>query len=277
MKPFDLSRLPPWLARALREPLVHFVLLGALIFAADAALVAVRGSEKDIVVPPDVRKEARDSFRAASGRDASPQEMDKFISRWVENEILYREGIALGLDKGDPAMRERVIFKSLNVVQAGLVMPRIDEAGLQKWFEANRRRYDVPSRVSFEEAVVTGDAAPDSLRKFVATLNAQGTPELEASLRVFRQRPRDNVVQAYGEAFAASIEKQKPGTWAVLESSGGLRAVRLTEFTAGRSVTYGEVRDNVYQDWKNETAGRLTSDAVRELGRKYRVHAGSEG
>lgn len=272
MKSLNPPQLPAWLARAAREPLVHFLVLGAAIFAVDAALVALRGSDEDIVIPAEARQEAVQAFKATAGRDPAPAEMDRLLRRWLDNEILYREGVKLGLDKGDPAMRERVIFKALNVVQAGLVLPRIDEAGLRAWFEANRRRYDEPARISFDEAVVGGDAAPDSLRRFAAALNGQGTPELEASLRVFKQRPRDGVVQGYGDAFAAALEKQTPGTWAALESSGGVRAVRLQEVTPGRAVPYEEVRDAVYQDWKDDTAARLTSQAVRQLGRKYRLH-----
>ncbi|MBA2961730.1 MULTISPECIES: peptidyl-prolyl cis-trans isomerase [Ramlibacter] len=276
MTPSDRLPTPPWFAKLLREPLFHFVVLGALVFGADAALTAVRGGERDIAVPAAVRKEARDTFVGAARREPSEAEMRQFLARWIDNEILYREGLALGLDKGDPAMRERVIFKALNVVQAGIVLPPIDEAGLAAWFEANRKRYDVPARISFEEAVPAGEAPPpENLRKFVDALNGQGTPALEASLRSFKQRPRETVVEAYGEKFAHALEDLAPGTWAVLDSGGGLRAVRLQERTAGRTASYADVRDIVYQDWKDDMAGKLTAQAVRELGRKYRVRGGS--
>jgi hypothetical protein len=259
-----------------REPLVHFLVLGLLIFGADALLTAVRGSERDIVVPDAIRKEVRATFVASVRRDPSDAEMKQLLARWVDNEILYREGLALGLDKGDPAMRERVIFKALNVVQAGVVLPRIDDAGLAAWFEANRARYDVPARISFDEAVPAGDAPPESLRKFVAALNGEGTPDLDSSLRMFKQRPRDTIVQAYGEPFAKALEALKPETWAVVESSAGLRAVRVNAVVAGRRASFEEVRDRVYQDWKDDTSARLTSEAVRQLGKHYRIRAGSD-
>lgn len=270
------SKLPAWAQRVAREPLVHFVVLGALVFGADAALTGVRGGERDIVVPQEVRKEVRDTFVASARREPSDAEMKQLLARWVDNEILYREGLALGLDRGDPAMRERVIFKALNVVQANIVMPRIDDAGLAQWFEANRSRYDVPARVSFDEAVPAGDAPPESLRKFVAALNGGGAPELESSLRVFKQRPRDTVVQAYGEGFTAALETLPPQQWAVIESNAGLRAVRLDAVVPGRRATFDEARDRVYQDWKEDTAARLTSRAVRDLGKRYRIRAGNE-
>lgn len=269
------DRLPPWAARLAREPLVHFLLLGALIFAADAAITTVRGNERDIVVPEEVRKEVRDAFLASAHREPGEAELKQFMGRWIDNEILYREGLALGLDKGDPAMRERVIFKALNVVQAGIVLPKADEQVLSAWFAVHRERYDQPSRVSFDEAVPSADAQPEALRRFVDALNGAATPELESSLRVFKQRPRDSVVQAYGLEFAKALEKLEAGRWAAVASSGGLRAVRLNEVSAGRKVPYEEVRDRVYQDWKEDTSARLTSQAVRELGRHYRIRFGS--
>lgn len=265
----------PWLATLLREPLVHFILLGSLVFAADAALTQWRGGEHEIVVPASVRKEARDTFVARARREPTEAEMRQFLGRWLDNEVLYREGLALGLDKGDPAMRERVIFKALNVVQAGIVLPTIDENGLRAWFDANRARYDVPARLSFDEAVPAEAADAQALRRFTAALNGQGTPQLEASLRSFKQRPHGTVVEAYGEEFAASLEQLKPEVWSVLNSSSGPRAVRLLDRTPARAATYADVRETVYQDWKDETAGRLTSEAVKALGRKYRVAGGS--
>lgn len=274
MKPITMFRIPPWAERIAREPLVHFLVLGALIFGADAAITRVRGGERDIVVPQELRKEVRATFAAAAKREPSDAELRPLLARWVDNEILYREGLALGLDKGDPAMRERVIFKALNVVQAGIVMPRIDDAGLRAWFGSNHARYDVAGRVSFDEAVPSADATPDSLRRFVAALNGQATPELESGLRVFKQRPRDTVVQAYGEAFASELEQLKPGVWATVASSGGLRAVKLNETIPGAKVRYEDVRDRVYQDWRDDTAARLTSQAVRSLAKRYSIRAG---
>ena len=276
MKPINMFRLPPWAERVTREPLVHFLVLGALIFGADAALTRVRGSDGDIRVPDEVRKEVRSSFAAAAKREPTDAELKPLLARWVDNEILYREGLALGLDKGDPAMRERVIFKALNVVQAGIVLPRVDDAGLRAWFAANHARYDVAGRVSFDEAVPSADATPDSLRKFVAALNSEATPELESSLRVFKQRPRDTIVQAYGEAFASELGRLKPGSWATVASSSGLRAVRLNESVPGTTARYEDVRDRVYQDWKDETSAQLTRQAVRNLGQRYRIRSGDD-
>jgi hypothetical protein len=169
-------------------------------------------------------------------------------------------------------MKDRVVFKVLTATQSGLVLPKIDEAGLREWFESRRDQYDLPARFSFEEAVLAAnDATPEKLNKFVTALNGQKVPELDAGLRIFKDRPRPNLDQSYGAAFADALTKQTIGTWAVLQSQEGYRAIRLTALTPGREVSYDEMRDRVYTEWKEFTSSQLTKNAIRELGKKYRI------
>jgi len=261
-----------WLQRALREPLTHFIVLGALIFAADALFLSVRGDPQEIVITKETYAEARGAFVAGMNREPTAAELKVLTDRWVDNEVLFREGLALGMDRGDQAMKDRVVFKVLTATQSGLALPKIDEAGLREWFESRRDQYDLPARFSFEEAVIAvSDSTPEKLKKFVTALNGQQVPELEASLRVFKDRPRPNLDQSYGAAFADALEKQTIGTWVVLESKEGYRAIRLTELTPARAVSYDEMRERVYTDWKEITSSELTKNAIREIAKKYRI------
>jgi hypothetical protein len=261
-----------WLQRTLREPLAHFIVLGALIFAADFFFLSVRGDPQEIVITKETYAEARGAFVAGMKREPTAAELKVLTDRWVDNEVLFREGLALGMDRGDQAMKDRVVFKVLTATQSGLALPKIDEAGLREWFESRRDQYDLPARLSFEEAVIAvSDSTPEKLKKFVTALNGQQVPELEASLRVFKDRPRPSLDQSYGAAFADALEKQTLGTWVVLESKEGYRAIRLTELTPGRAVSYDEMRERVYTEWKEITSSQLTKNAIRELGKKYRI------
>ena len=261
-----------WLQRTLREPLTHFIVLGALIFAADYLLLSKRGDPQEIVITKETYDQARGAFVAGMKREPSAAELKVLTDRWVDNEVLFREGLALGMDRGDQAMKDRVVFKVLTATQSGLALPKIDEAGLRQWFESRRDQYDLPMRLSFEEAVLSAsDSTPDKLKKFVTALNAQQTPELEGSLRIFKDRPRPSLVQSYGAAFADALAKQTLGTWVVLESQEGYRAVGLTALTPGREVSYDEIKERVYTDWKEITSSDLTKNAIREIAKKYRI------
>ena len=261
-----------WLQRLKREPLVHFLIFGTLIFGVDQVLLEVRGNPQDIVVTKEAYKEAHDTFVAGLKREPSAAELKTLTDRWVDNEVLYREGLALGLDKGDPAMRDRVIFKTLSLAQAGLALPKVDRAGLKTWFASRRDRYDMPARFDFEEAVPAGAAAtPVALDKFATALNAQQAPDTEGSLRIFKDRPRPNLVQSYGETFASALEKQAVGRWSVVQSKEGGRVVRLVAQVPGQPVNFDDIQDRVYQDWKEVTTTELTRNAIREIARKYRI------
>ncbi len=254
-----------------REPLLHFLLLGALVFGADQVITARRGDPQTIVISADVKKESTEIFKTGMKRDPSAADLKILLDRWVDNEVLYREGLALGLDRGDSSIRERVIFKALSLTQSGLSLPKIDREGLRQWFEARHARYDAPSRVDFLEAVVSIDRTPEALKPFVEALNGRGKSDVDSSLRVFKDRPRSNLVQGYGEGFAAALEKAVPGQWQALPSADGLRVVRLEQLVPGVPAQFEAIEEAVYRDWKDSTMSELTTRAVREMGKKYRV------
>jgi len=261
----------PW-RRIVAEPTLHFVLLGILVFAADHFLWIKRGDPRTIEVPESAYQEARSLVKSGMNREASEADLKILLDRWVDNEVLYREGLALSLDKGDAAIRDRIIFKALGVTQAGLELPAYDEKTLQTWFEANRSRYDTPARFDFLEAAVVGNQSRERMQAFVESLNGRGQSDIDSSLNVFKDRPRANLVMSYGEEFTAALEKAKPaGEWLLLNSSTGPRVIRLQQLKPAEPAIYAGIKDRVLQDWKDDTMAKLTTREVRQMAKKYTV------
>jgi hypothetical protein len=259
--------IPSWM----REPLLHFVVFGALLFGIDHLLATRAGDPRIILVDAEVDAQAIKVFRDARGRDPNRDELYALRKVWLDNEVLYREGLALGLEKGDKAIRERVIFKALLTVDAGVKLPAYDEVLLRAWFEDHRKNYDEPARFDFEEAVTTGDRSETAARAFAASLNS-GTPgDVEAGLRVFTARPRDNIVQSYSAEFVAALEAAPVGEWQVLPSREGPRVIRLKTMTPARPAKFEDVSGPVLQDWTDSVMAEQRSAAVRALARKYTV------
>lgn len=260
------------LQTALREPLLHFLILGAAIFGIDQWRNAGSETASDIVVTAKVQQEAKAIFEAGMKREPKPEELKVLLDRWVDNEILYREGLQLGLDRGDSGIRDRVIFKAMSVTQAGIVLPEVDEAGLKAWFESNRERYDTPARFDFLEAAVPPDTKLDALQRFAVALNSnQDEPGIESSLRVFRDRPRSNLLQSYGKDFTEAIEQLKPGQWQVLVSNDGPRVIRLESLKPAVAADFEAVKVKLYQDWKDEMTSQRSKELIREMGKKYQI------
>ena len=260
------------LQTALREPLLHFLILGAAVFGVDQWRNPDRESSRDIVVTSQVQQEAKAIFESGMKREPKPEELKVLLDRWVDNEILYREGLQLGLDRGDSGIRDRVIFKAMSVTQAGIVLPEVDEAGLKAWFESNRERYDTPARFDFLEAAVPSDTKLEAMQRFAAALNSNhDEPGIESSLRVFRDRPRSNLLQSYGKDFTEAIEQLKPGQWQVLVSTDGPRVIRLESLKPAVQADFEAIKVKLYQDWKDDMTSQRSKALIREMGKKYKI------
>lgn len=255
----------------LREPLLHFVLLGGALFAVDHAVNGGADDARVIVVDAAVDQEALKVFREARGREPNEDELYALRRVWLDNEVLYREGLALQMDKGDKAIKDRVIFKALSMINAGIKRPPFDDALLRSWFEQNRIRYDEPARYDFEEAVLDGDASEAAAAAFAAALNA-GTPgDAKAGLRIFKARPHPTIVQSYGIEFAQALAALPAGSWRALRHGDGWRVVRLDATTPAKQASFDALRGVVLQDWTDAVMAEQRTAAVRTLAKKYLV------
>ncbi|HEY5810856.1 MAG TPA: peptidylprolyl isomerase, partial [Povalibacter sp.] len=257
--------LPGWL----REPLLHFVVLGAVLFGVDQLLVSRTDDPRLIVVDAEVDNQAIELFKSSRDRAPNAEELYALRRVWLDNEVLYREGLAMELDKGDKAIRERVIFKALSVVDASTKLPAHDDVVLREYFERNRSKYDDPARYSFQEAVLAGDKSESALRAFASALNAGNPGDAQAGLRVFRDRPRQNLEQSYGAEFISELEALPPGEWRTVHTRDGMRVMQLQSVAPPKLADFDSLRGVILQDWTDATLAEQRSAAVRALSRKY--------
>jgi len=266
-RPAFAFRAPSWL----REPLLHFLLMGGALFAIDHYLVGLRDDPDTIVITTEVDDEIEGVFESASGREPSAQEMTSLQQIWLDNEVLYREGLAMQLDKGDDAIRERVIFKALSVIDANTKLPAYDDEVLRAWFDSHRNKYDEPGRYDFQEAVLSGDNSEAAVRAFAARLNSAQAGEANAGLRVFKGRPQANLEQSYGGEFVAALAQAPIGAWQALPAGKGWRAIRLEAISPPKPADFQALRGVVLQDWTDATMAEQRTAAVRALAKKYRI------
>lgn len=254
-----------------REPLFHFILIGAVLFGVDTLIVSQADDPHLIQLDAEANAEINRVFAASRGREPNADELRALRQVWLDNEVLYREGLSLGLDKGDKAIRERVIFKALSMVDANTKRPPYDEKVLRDWFEKNRVRYDIPERFNFQEAVLSGDSSESRVRAFVSALNSGTAPDAEAGLRVFTDRPHGNIVQSYGAEFADALEASPPNEWRALQDKKGWRAMRLETKVTAQPADFEQLRGVVLQDWTDAVMAEQRSSAVRALAQKYTI------
>lgn len=255
----------------MREPLVHFVVIGFVLFGVDHLAARRVDDPHTIVVTADVDNEAWKLFRAERGRDPDRAELEALHKVWLDNEVLYREGLAMQLDRGDDAIRERVIFKALSVVDANVKLPATDDKKLHTWFDSHRSKYDEPARFDFEQAVLSGDSSESAVAAFVDLLNTGAPGDTKAGLRVFKGRPLANLTQSYGPDFPKALEEAPTGIWRAVHSRDGWRAIRVVSVTPPKPADFQSLRNVVRQDWADATASEQRTAAVRALAKKYTV------
>jgi PPIC-type PPIASE domain len=250
-----------------REPVTHFVLIGAVLFALDAVLSRDAAADRDaphrpfavpsepIVVTEDIRAMLVERWSRTHATPPTADELEPLVQGWIDQEVLYREGLARGLAEGDAQVRERVASQMAYVLESRITIPEPDPAELRAWFEAHAERYARPERVDFTQVFVEGnDAAAETearelLRLLEAGADPNGLGDTFAGGRRFRGRRLAELAERFGEAFIAGMETQPPGTWSLRRSGLGVHLVRVDRWVPGRAPSFDAVQGEVRHDW----------------------------
>jgi hypothetical protein len=252
-----------------REPLLHFVLLGALIFGVDAALRPPAKDDKVITVTRAMRQSFTDNFDEDRSRVPSDTELQKMIESWVASEILYREGKALGVDRGDDMIRDRVAFKLQLLIFDQVRVPQPTEEQLRAWFASNHERFDEQERVGFYLTPPTDQATAQRQLEDIA--GERESEELRNQTRAILGRPVASLAASFGESFRDRLLAMPQGQWSVLQSKEGWHVVRLDKRQPGALARFEDVRDEVARIWHTEETRKQAWEAVSRLKANYKV------
>jgi len=252
-----------------REPLLHFVVLGALIFGIDAFLHPPAGDDHVIVVTKALRQSFIDNYDEDKERVPSDVELTSMIESWVASEILYREGKTLAVDRGDDMIRDRVAYKLQLLVFDQIHVPQPTDDELRAWFATNHERFDEPARVGF---YLTPPADEATARRQLEDIEAQRESEdLQKQTRAILGRPVASLAASFGDGFRDALLALPLGQWAVLQSKDGWHVARLDSRRPGERANLQSVRDEAARIWHTEETRRQAWEAVSRLRANYTV------
>jgi peptidyl-prolyl cis-trans isomerase C len=271
--------------RWLREPLVHFVLLGSLVFAVHQWLAPPRPTNR-IVISDAVLRGLRQEHLRRTGALPSAAEEAALIQRFADNEMLYREAVAEGLDRGDLIVRRRLVQKMEFVLEAEDPIPEPSDAELQAYLDAHAERYAIAARVAMTQVFVSTDQHGADAERLAGALRTQllagadpatlGDPFLRG--RDFTMRSERDLAGIFGAPFAAQVMGLHTDSWsAPLRSSYGLHLVRVTQRSPARQPTLQEVRSAVLQDWEDEHRTAANAQALARLRQRYEISVEGAG
>ncbi len=249
--------------RLLREPLLQFLVIGAMIFLADR-LVGTGAGEANrdrIVVTAGRVQELAERWRRTRQRPPTPRELQGLIEEHVRDEVFAREAMALGMHRDDMIIRRRLRQKMEFVAEGfvGGAEPAPDE--LTAYFDRNSERYAIPAILSFAHVYLNPDAREGQARadakQLLAELHASTARSVDPSSfgdpfllpHRFEKTPLDEVAIRFGSAFAKRLGEIEPKRWTgPIESGFGLHLVIVHERVPGRIPVLDEVRDAIVRD-----------------------------
>lgn len=263
---------PKMLHRLSTEPLLHFLVLGALLFAADRYVVGSADDPRRIVIDAKRRSELVGIFEEGQGRPPEPEELQELIVQWSQNEVLYREALSMGLDRGDEMIRQRLILKLRNVLFGNIVVDPPSEAQLRSWFEENRARYDRPASFDFEQFQLPEGTTQESARELAQVAGAGDVPkEYEGGLRDYGARPRANLVALFGEEDADRLVGSQGADWVPVSTDRSWHLARVTRRLPAVPGRFDNLRSQIVREWRDYARKADLAGALKLIVGRYDI------
>ncbi len=266
-------------SRLLREPLVQFLLIGGLLFTLYALVSAPAPAPKEsIVVTPARIAILVEGFQRVWGRPPDAEERANLIGGFVREEVHYREAVALGLDRDDPVVRNRLRQKLefLTDSSADQLQPQAGE--LEAYLAANGAAYERPRQLALEQIYLGAEPKRASVEVALAGLqNAPGTdPATFGEHTLLPQRlglsTEGAVDGTFGEGFFARVEALPTGIWSgPVPSAFGMHLVRIDQRLADRQPTLDQIDREVLRDWRTMRQRELREALYERMRERYEI------
>ena len=281
----EMRTTPKLIAPLLREPLLHFMLLGGAIFwflSEASPADPVESPERIVITAAEVERLAV-AWTQRWQRPPSEAELAGMVREAIREQVLYREAVALGLDRDDVVIRRHLRQKYEFVTQDLAYDIDPDEATLRAYYEAQPDRYAQSAQVSFSHILFSPDrrgaAVEADAAQALADLQSVTGPEAAESLGDATSLPSDFVqmsaveVEAmFGPDFMSALMQLQAGRWSGPVISGyGLHLVWLSERISGGPIAFDAVRQRVKDDWVYEQRVAANEAIFAKLLDRYEV------
>ena len=274
------------LNRLVREPLVHFLLIGAGIYGLYGILGSSpeRDDERTIIVSSGEIKARSDQWTKLWARPPTEEELAGLIRDYVRTQVLYREAMAMGLENGDVVI-ERRLAQRMQLLAENLIKPEEpSEDELRAWFEANAKEFKQPDLYSLVQVYFSpdkrGSATRDDAQTALAMLESlEDIPENYASYgdrlllqNYYTDETEAGLSRVFGERFVEEVTKLEAGAWRGPVMSGyGIHLVYITDLTRAAAPEFSEFAEQAKEAWTAEKGRELSERFVENLIASYEI------
>jgi len=272
--------------KLLREPLLHFVIIGAAIYLLYGAFAEPLPEEDDktIVVTAAEIEWMQTSWQKRWNRPPTAEELDGLVQQYVRETVLYREALTMGLNQHDQVIRRRLAQKLEFLAKDLVALTPPTEQELQAYFDQHRERYQAPVRYTFTQVYIDpdkrGDATLDDAEAIKAQLIAKGDAvENPGALgddfmlqHYYPQKDSVEIQKLFGSGFTESLTGLDPDQWHGPVLSGyGTHLVYVHNVIEPPAPVFAEVLERVTQDWRMQRSEELNEQFYTTLRDTYTV------
>ena len=271
----------------LKEPLLHFLVIGALIFIVFSMVNTqeISVDEKKIVVSTgDIERQAAIWLKSRN-RPPTEIELKGLVDSYIREEVYYREALALGLDQNDTVLRRRLMQKMEYLSEDIAELNPPDQAALNAYFLAHKEKYELPARVSFTHIYFNfdkhGRQIVEDAKSVLAEIQAATSPDNVHAPDLgdqfmmqytFTLETPFQVVRLFGQEFAKQLFQLETNSWkGPIESSYGLHLVRINEKVDARMPEPASVIDKVRTDWMSEQRQKTNKEIYERFKERYEI------
>lgn len=277
-KPFMIRRL-------FREPLVHFVLLGAVLYAASFFMPGNNmpaPGEKEIVISPGKIEHLAALFARTWQRPPTREELEGIVNDFIREEAAYREGLALGLDRDDTIIRRRLRQKLDFIAEDLASQAEPGDEALGAYLAEHAEAFRIAPRLTFRQIYLNPEKRGDGLAadagKLLDLLNSDPAADAtELGDRIlldpgYADISERDIARLFGQAFAAAVAELAPGAWRGPVRSGyGMHLVKVDERLDGRIPELDEVREAVRREWENSRREKTIEQFYSNILKRYDI------
>jgi peptidyl-prolyl cis-trans isomerase C len=281
--PAPLERWKGWL----REPLLHFLLVGLVLFIGYSVLhpkPEATFESNRIVLTPDDLVQMSVTWLAQGRPPPTPEQMQNLIELKVREEVLFREAMALGLDKNDTIVKRRLAQKMEFLAEGASTDIEPTSDTLRVWFKHNPQRFALLPRVSFHHLYFSSDQHGENAREAAthALGELAGKPgDLKDAAALgdpfmyqdyYGDRSFDDMVKLFGLNFSRALVSLKSGSWqGPVESGYGWHLVFVDSSVPSRVPTFEEIEPDIKSNWIEAQRVEAKRKVYQTMRARYQV------
>lgn len=267
--------------KLLREPLVHFLVVGLLVFLVNNFWTGGQSEdEQTIVVSESVLARLDDTWTRTTGREPSAEDRKGLIAQYVEEEALAREARRLGLAEGDEIIKRRLAQKMRFMAEGTSKNNDPSDSELKSWFDANKDKFNIAERRSFNHIYFSPEQHGDAVYQIAeaargklqngARWQSLGDPFMQK--RTYVTVPEAEVTRAFGPDFSQAIFALPKGEWSKpVGSAFGLHLVRIESIDQAAAADFAANRDRIREAFVEAKAEDSRQKEIARIVERYAV------